>query len=44
VPKLSETPGRVTRGGPLLGEHNDAVWGALVGPERLAELRERGVI
>jgi crotonobetainyl-CoA:carnitine CoA-transferase CaiB-like acyl-CoA transferase len=44
VPKLSETPGRITRGAPLLGEHNDAVWGALVGPERLADLRNRGVI
>jgi crotonobetainyl-CoA:carnitine CoA-transferase CaiB-like acyl-CoA transferase len=44
VPKLNETPGRVTRGGPLLGEHNDAVWGALVGPERLAELEQQGVI
>lgn len=44
VPKLSETPGRVTRGGPLLGEHNDAVWGPLVGTERLAALRRQGVI
>lgn len=44
VPKLSETPGRVTRGGPLLGEHNDAILGALVGPDRLAELRRRGIV
>ncbi len=31
VPKLSATPGRVSRGGPLLGEHNDEILGALVG-------------
>ena len=29
VPKLSATPGRVTRGGPLLGEHNEEILGAL---------------
>ncbi len=44
VPKLSETPGVVRRGGPLLGEHNDLVWGGLVGKERLAELRARDVV
>jgi crotonobetainyl-CoA:carnitine CoA-transferase CaiB-like acyl-CoA transferase len=44
VPKLSETPGRVTRGGPVLGEHDDEVWGTLVGPERLAALRQQGVV
>jgi formyl-CoA transferase/succinyl-CoA--D-citramalate CoA-transferase len=44
VPKLSETPGSFTRGGPLLGEHNDEVWGGLVGAERLAELRHQGVV
>ncbi len=44
VPKLSETPGRVARGGPLLGEHNDDVWGSLVGSARLAELQQRGVV
>jgi crotonobetainyl-CoA:carnitine CoA-transferase CaiB-like acyl-CoA transferase len=44
VPLLSETPARVTRGGPLLGEHNAEVWGALVGAQRLEELRARGVI
>jgi len=44
VPKLSETPGRVTRGGPLLGEHNDPIWGGLVGIERLADLRARGIV
>lgn len=30
VPKLSETPGRVVRGGPLLGEHNDEILGRLL--------------
>jgi crotonobetainyl-CoA:carnitine CoA-transferase CaiB-like acyl-CoA transferase len=44
VPKLSDTPARVTRGAPLLGEHNDEIWGALVGTEHLAELRRRGVV
>ncbi|GAA4752696.1 CoA transferase [Nocardioides endophyticus] len=29
VPKLSLTPGRVVRGAPLLGEHNDEVLGAI---------------
>jgi formyl-CoA transferase/succinyl-CoA--D-citramalate CoA-transferase len=29
VPRLSGTPGRVHRGGPLLGEHNDEVLGPL---------------
>jgi formyl-CoA transferase/succinyl-CoA--D-citramalate CoA-transferase len=29
VPKLSETPGSVRRGGPLLGEHNAEILGAL---------------
>jgi crotonobetainyl-CoA:carnitine CoA-transferase CaiB-like acyl-CoA transferase len=44
VPVLSETPARVTRGGPLLGEHNDEIWGAIAGRERLAELRQRSII
>jgi len=44
VPVLSSTPGRVTRGGPLLGEHNAEVWGALVGAERLEALRQSGVV
>lgn len=29
VPKLGETPGAVTRGAPLLGEHNDEILGPL---------------
>jgi crotonobetainyl-CoA:carnitine CoA-transferase CaiB-like acyl-CoA transferase len=42
VPKLSATPGTVTRGAPLLGEHNDEVIGAVLGPKRLAGLRAAG--
>ncbi|MFN8523576.1 MAG: CoA transferase [Chloroflexota bacterium] len=44
VPKLSETPGRVARGGPILGEHNEVVWGGLVGAEEYARLCAAGVI
>jgi len=29
-PRLSETPGRVSRGAPQLGEHNDEVYGGLL--------------
>jgi formyl-CoA transferase/succinyl-CoA--D-citramalate CoA-transferase len=29
VPKLDQTPGVVSRGAPLLGEHNEEVLGAL---------------
>lgn len=42
VPKLSATPGTVTRGAPMLGEHSDEVLGAVLGPARLAELRAAG--
>jgi formyl-CoA transferase len=31
VPKLSASPGAVRSAGPALGEHNDQVWGELVG-------------
>jgi crotonobetainyl-CoA:carnitine CoA-transferase CaiB-like acyl-CoA transferase len=44
VPKLSATPGTVTRGAPLLGEHTDEVIGAVLGPERLAGLRAAGTV
>jgi crotonobetainyl-CoA:carnitine CoA-transferase CaiB-like acyl-CoA transferase len=44
VPKLSDTPGHVSRGGPLLGEHNDEIWGSLLGTERVAELAQMRVI
>jgi crotonobetainyl-CoA:carnitine CoA-transferase CaiB-like acyl-CoA transferase len=44
VPKLSVTPGQITRGGPLLGEHNDEIWPALLGSQELERLRSRGLI
>jgi crotonobetainyl-CoA:carnitine CoA-transferase CaiB-like acyl-CoA transferase len=44
VPRMSETPGRIVRGGPLLGEHNSEVWGPLLGADRLADLAAAGVI
>ena len=31
APRLSETPGAVRSAGPALGEHNDEVWGGLLG-------------
>jgi formyl-CoA transferase len=44
VPRLSETPGDFTGGGPTLGEHTDAVLREL-GYDRaaIASLRERGI-
>ena len=46
APKLSETPGRVRWPGPELGQHNDEVYGDLLGlsAERIAELRRLEVI
>ena len=44
VPKLSETPGVVRRGGPTLGEHNSQVWGELLGLPRVDALHALGVI
>jgi formyl-CoA transferase len=46
APKLSSTPGAVRTAGPELGEHNDEVWGGLLGvaPDDLRRLRDRGVI
>lgn len=46
APRLSRTPGKVTHAGPTLGQHNDQVYGTLLGmsaPE-LEELRRQGVI
>ena len=45
-PKLSETPGEVRWPGPALGEHTDAVLGAVLGYDsaKLAKLRADGVI
>lgn len=46
APKLSDTPGAVRHVGPTLGEHNDYVFGDLLGlsEESQAELREKGII
>ncbi|HVB75034.1 MAG TPA: CoA transferase [Ktedonobacteraceae bacterium] len=46
VPKLSETPGETHWTGPALGEHNEEVYGQLLGftPERQAQLKQEGVI
>ena len=45
-PNLSETPGEVRWPGPTLGEHTDAVLGAVLGYDaaKLAKLRADGVI
>lgn len=46
VPKLSETPGEVRSTGPSLGEHNEEVYGKLLGlgEEEISELNKRGVL
>jgi len=45
VPKLSATPGRITRRAPLLGEDTQAVLRELgITPEQEVGLRERGVL
>ena len=44
--KFSETPARVERAGPLLGEHNEYVFGELLGisKQEIAQLIEEKVI
>ena len=46
VPRFSETPGAVRHTGPALGEHNDDVYGDLLGldADERAALRAEGVI
>ncbi|QLC25383.1 CoA transferase [Parasphingopyxis algicola] len=46
APKLSETPGKVEWVGPELGQHNEAVYGELLGMDSAtrADLEERGII
>ncbi len=46
VPKLSRTPGAVSSSAPELGEHNEEVYGNLLGftKEELKAFREEGVI
>jgi crotonobetainyl-CoA:carnitine CoA-transferase CaiB-like acyl-CoA transferase len=45
-PKLSETPGKVEWTGPKLGEHNEVVYGELLGMTRarMDDLMARGII
>ena len=46
APKLSDTPGEVKWVGPKLGEHNDEIFGDLLGltDERVTELRDAGIV
>lgn len=46
VPKFSRTPGHIRHAGPRLGEHNNVVYGELLGlsPDELASLAGEGVI
>jgi formyl-CoA transferase len=45
VPKLSATPGRITRRAPTLGEDTSAVLREIgISPEQEAALRARGVL
>ena len=46
VVKLSETPGAIERPGPTAGQHNEEVYGGILGftPEKLAQLKAEGVI
>ena len=46
VPRLSDSPGRIARTAPLLGEHNEEIFGNELGMTKddLAALRASGVI
>ncbi|MCI4370638.1 MAG: CoA transferase, partial [Thermoplasmata archaeon] len=46
APRFSETPGKVWRGAPWLGQDNEAILAGLLGypPERIARLRATGIV
>ncbi|MCC5794206.1 MAG: CoA transferase [Chromatiales bacterium] len=46
APKLSATPGAIRRAAPDLGQHNEEVYGSLLGfdADRMSALREQGII
>ena len=46
VPRLSETPGKITSGAPKLGEHNTEIYGDLLGltAEEMGALEAEGII
>ena len=46
VPRLTETPGEIRWTGPKLGQHNDEIYGEVLGmgEEDLDAMRERGII
>lgn len=46
VLKLSQTPGRIEKPAPLLGEHNTEIYCGLLGlsPEELSRLQEEGIV